>query len=171
MGSWPRVPRLLAVANGTGDGRGLAIPPGETALKSAVVYPDTTFFTQAQGRDVIVAELRRTFPPAQKTIKATDFPELDGAPGGTLRSYAIMAEVLEKYGAQVDLRHPEICFVPSISAVSIRDFDQQKDLYTNIEGLDPSESDFDDFLCSSTTTEHTAITEELCTWLLERLPD
>ncbi|MCF3130442.1 esterase/lipase family protein [Streptomyces olivochromogenes] len=171
VGNWPRIPRILALANGRGDGTGLPITPGETALKVDRIYPGTTFYTQAQGKDVIVAELKRRFPKAEKIIKTSGFPELDGAPGGTLRSYGILADMLKKFGAQVDLRHEEVCFVPSISAVSIRDIDAQKDLYVNIDELDPSESDVDDFVCSSTTTAHTAITEELGSWLLDRLPD
>ncbi|MFE0510044.1 esterase/lipase family protein [Streptomyces sp. NPDC058964] len=171
VGGWPRLPRILALANGRGDGRGLAIPPGETVLKVERIYPGTTFHTQAQGKDVIVAELKRRFPKAEKTIKTSGFPEPDGAPGGTLRSYGILADMLKKAGAQVDLRHEDVCFVPSVSAVAIRDIDQQKDLYADIDALDPSESEVDDFVCSSTTTAHTAITEELCGWLLDRLPD
>nr|WP_316763996.1 hypothetical protein [Streptomyces sp. NEAU-HV9] len=171
LGGWPRIPRILALANGRGDGTGLAIPPGETALKVEKIYPGTTFYSQAQGKDVVVAELKRRFPPAEKPVKTSGFPELDGAPGGTLRSYGILADMLKRFGAQVDLRHEEVCFVPSVSAVAIRDIDQQKDLYADIDGLDPSESEVDDFICSSTTTAHTAITEELCGWLLDRLPD
>ncbi|KIZ19006.1 esterase/lipase family protein [Streptomyces natalensis] len=171
VGGWPRMPRIFALANGRGDGTGLAIPPGETAMKVERIYPGTTFYAQAQGKDVIVAELKRRFPPAEKTVTTNDFPELDGAPGGTLRSYGILGDMLKKFGARVDLRHEEICFVPAVSAVAIRDIDRQKDLYANIDDLDPSESEFDDFICSSTTTEHAAVTEELCGWLLDRLPD
>ncbi|MGW0578309.1 esterase/lipase family protein [Streptomyces sp. NPDC002920] len=171
VGGWPQIPLKLALANGRGDGTGLAIPPGETALKVERIYPGTTFYTQAQGKDVIVAELKRRFPPAEKTITTNDFPELDGAPGGTLRSYGILADTLKKAGASVELRHENVCFVPSVSAVAIRDIDQQKDLYTNIDGLEPEESEVDEFICSSDTTEHTAITQELCEWLLDRLPD
>lgn len=171
VGGWPSTPRLLALANGRGDGTGLEIPPAETALKSEKVYPGTTFYVQAQGRDVTVAELKRAWPPQEKTITTSGFPELDGAPGGSLRSYGILADVLTEAGAEVDLRHPEICFVPSVSAVAIRDIDEQKDLYADIDRLDPSMSEVDEFVCSSTTTEHTAITEELCRWLMERLPD
>ncbi|MDH6229250.1 hypothetical protein [Streptomyces sp. MJP52] len=170
VGGWPRRPRKLAVANGRGDGMGLEIPPGERALKFGRVYPDTAFYTQAQGKDVIVAELKRWFPPLQKTIKTSDLPELDGAPGGTLHSYRIVADALKKVGATTDLRHESVCFVPSVSAVAIRDLDQQKDLYTNIDDLDPEESEVDEFICSSDTTTHTAVTEELGYWLLERLP-
>ncbi|MCB8902745.1 MULTISPECIES: triacylglycerol lipase [unclassified Streptomyces] len=171
LGNWPQIPLKLALANGRGDGTGLAIPPGETALKVDRIYPGTTFLAQAQGKDVIVAELKRRFPPAEKTITTNDFPELDGAPGGTLRSYGILADTLKKAGAKVDLRHESVCFVPSVSAVAIRDIDQQKDLYTNIDDLPPEESEIDEFVCSSDTTEHTAITQELGEWLLERLPD
>lgn len=171
IGSWPSIPLKLALANGRGDGTGLPIPPGETALKVERIYPGTTFYTQAQGKDVIVAELKRRFPPAEKTIKTSDFPELDGAPGGTLRSYGILADKLKKGGAEVELRHESVCFVPSVSAVAIRDIDQQKSLYTNIEDLSPDESEVDEFICSSATTPHTAITRELSEWLLDRLPD
>ncbi|MEU6382917.1 hypothetical protein ABZ847_05065 [Streptomyces bauhiniae] len=171
VGGWPRMPRILALANGRGDGTGIAVPPGETVLKSERVYPGTAFFAQAQGREVTVAELKRRFPASEKTITTGDLPELDGAPGGTLRSYGILADALKKAGAEVDLRHPEICFVPTVSAVAIRDLDQQKDLYADVDSLAPDESEVDDFLCSSSTTPHTAVTEELATWLLDRLPN
>ncbi|MET7675142.1 esterase/lipase family protein [Streptomyces seoulensis] len=171
VGGWPRIPRILALANGRGDGTGIAVPPGETVLKSERVYPGTAFYAQAQGREVTVAELRRRFPESEKTITTGDLPEMDGAPGGTLRSYGILADALKKAGAQVDLRHEEICFVPTVSAVAIRDLDQQKDLYADVDSLAPDESEADDFLCSSVTTPHTAVTEDLGTWLLDRLPD
>ncbi|QBJ90069.1 hypothetical protein D0Z67_06935 [Streptomyces seoulensis] len=168
-GGWPRIPRVLALANGRGDGTGIDVPPGESVLKSERVYPGTAFYAQAQGREVTVAELRRRFPESEKTITTGDLPELDGAPGGTLRSYGILADALKKAGAQVDLRHEEICFVPTVSAVAIRDLDQQKDLYANVGDLAPDESETDDFIWSSSTTPHTAVTEELATWLLDRL--
>ncbi|OCC10890.1 triacylglycerol lipase [Streptomyces sp. PTY087I2] len=172
VGGWPRIPRLIGVANGRGDGQGPNVPPGQTALASTGdrVYPGTKLLTQAEGHEAVVAELKRLFPKAEKTIKTSGFPALDGAPGGTLGSYRILASALEKAGATVDLRHPDVCFVPSVSAVAVRDLDRPEDLYANIDDLPPDESELDDFLCSSETTGHTAITEELCTWLLDRLP-
>ncbi|MGW4289262.1 esterase/lipase family protein [Streptomyces sp. NPDC004673] len=171
VGDWPRIPRLLALANGRGDGTGIAVPPGETVLKSERVYPGTTFYAQAQGREVTVAELKRRFPASEKTITTGDLPEMDGAPGGTLRSYGILADALKKAGAQVDLRHEDVCFVPTVSAVSIRDLDQQKDVYANVADIAPDESDVDDFIWSAETTPHTAVTEELAVWLMDRIPD
>ncbi|MGW3852702.1 esterase/lipase family protein [Streptomyces fagopyri] len=172
VGGWPRIPRLVAVANGRGDGVGLPdVKPGEVALRIDRIYPGTTFYTQAQGDDVTAAYLNRRFPEAEKTVTTNGFPELDGAPGGTLPTYKILTDTIKKLGGQVDLRHEDVCFVPSVSAVAVRDIQKQADLYTNIDGLDPQDSELDDFLCSSTTTAHTGITEELCTWIMDRLPD
>ncbi|MEU0669273.1 hypothetical protein ABZ508_12890 [Streptomyces lavendulocolor] len=172
VGGWPSRPRKIAVANGRGDGVGLPeVKPGEVALRVDRIYPGTTFYTQAQGDDVTAAFLNRRFPKAEKTVPTSGFPELDGAPGGTLHTYEILAGAMEKLGGEADLRHKDVCFVPSVSAAAIRDVDHQNDLYAPVHDLDPYESELDDFLCSSTTTAHTAITEELCTWIMDRLPD
>ncbi|MFI1923814.1 esterase/lipase family protein [Streptomyces sp. NPDC020377] len=171
MGGWPRIPRTIAIANGRGDGIGLPeVTPGEIALRIDRIYPGTTFYTQAQGDDVTVAYLNRRLPQAEDTITTDGFPELDGAPGGTLHTYKILADAMKKLGGTVDLRHEEVCFVPSVSAVAIRDIETQADLYAKVDELPPEESELDDFVLSSTTTPHTGITEELCTWLLDRLP-
>ncbi|MFD7935669.1 esterase/lipase family protein [Streptomyces sp. NPDC059755] len=171
MGGWPRIPRTIAIANGRSDGIGLPeVTPGEIALRIDRIYPGTTFYTQAQGDDVTVAYLNRRLPQAEDTITTDGFPELDGAPGGTLHTYKILADAMKKLGGTVDLRHEEVCFVPSVSAVAIRDIETQADLYTKVDELPPEESELDDFVLSSTTTPHTGITEELCTWLLDRLP-
>ncbi|WP_406353616.1 alpha/beta hydrolase [Streptomyces hirsutus] len=172
VGRWPMIPLKVAVANGRADGVGLPdVKPGDVALRVDRIYPGTTFYTQAQGDDVTAAYLNRRLPKAEKTITTSGFPELDGAPGGTLHTYKILAEAMKKLGGKADLRHEDVCFVPSVSAVAIRDIETQDDLYADINGLDLDESELDDFLCSSTTTAHTAITEELCTWLMDRLPD
>ncbi|MEV4946881.1 hypothetical protein [Streptomyces sp. NPDC053755] len=171
VGGWPRIPRTIAVANGRADGVGLPeVKAGEVALRIERIYPGTTFYAQAQGDDVTAAYLNRRLPKAEETITTSDFPELDGAPGGTLHTYKILADTLEKLGGKAELRHEDVCFVPSVSAVAIRDIDQQGNLYANIGELNSEESELDDFLCSSTTTAHTAITEELCTWIIDRLP-
>ncbi len=171
VGGWPRVPRLIGVASGRGDGTGLPLTPGDVTLTVGKLFPGTTFHAQAQGEDTVVAELKRRVPKATKTVTTSGFPELDGAPGGTLRSFGILADALRDKGAEVDLRHERVCFVPTVSAVAIRDLDDQKDLYTDIYNLPPQDSDLDDFRCSSDTTEHTTVTPELGHWLLDRLTD
>ncbi|MFJ1789360.1 esterase/lipase family protein [Streptomyces anulatus] len=172
VGNWPQIPMKIAVANGRADGIGLPdVKPGEVALRIDRIYPGTTFYTQAQGDDVTAAYLNRRFPKAERTVATNGFPELDGAPGGTLHTYKILSGAMEKLGGKIDLRHEDVCFVPTVSAVAIRDIEKQDDLYVNVGDLDPQESELDDFLCSSTTTAHTGITEELGTWIMDRLPD
>ncbi|MEU9665127.1 hypothetical protein AB0E25_05950 [Streptomyces bobili] len=172
LGGWPAIPRKIAVANGRADGIGLPeVTPGEVALRIDRIYPGTTFYTQAQGDDVTAAYLNRRWPKAEETVPTSGFPEVDGAPGGTLHTYEILADAMRKLGGTVDLRHEEVCFVASVSAVAIRDVETQEDLYAHIDDLPPAESELDEFICSSTTTAHTAITAELCTWLMDRLPD
>ncbi|MFJ9351168.1 esterase/lipase family protein [Streptomyces sp. NPDC101237] len=169
VGQWPRIPRKLAVANGRGDGIGLPdVKPGEVALRLEVRYPGTTFYAQAQGDDVTVAYLKRAFPATERTIPTSGFPELDGAPGGTLATYEILAHSMTEAGGEADLRYPHVCFVPSVSAIDISDFARQEDLYAKVDDLNPDQSGLDEFRCSSTTTPHTLPTEELCTWLLDR---
>lgn len=172
VGNWPQIPMKIAVANGRADGIGLPdVKPGEVALRIDRIYPGTTFYTQAQGDDVTAAYLNRRFPRTEQTVATNGFPELDGAPGGTLHTYKILSGAMEKLGGKIDLRHEDVCFVPTVSAVAIRDIEKQDDLYANVGDLDPQESELDDFLCSSTTTAHTGITEELGTWIMDRLPD
>ncbi|MFI1767634.1 esterase/lipase family protein [Streptomyces sp. NPDC020800] len=169
VGQWPQIPRRLAVANGRGDGIGLPdVEPGEVALRLDIRYPGTTFYTQAQGDDVTVAYLNRKFPATERTITTSGFPELDGAPGGTLATYEILADSMTEAGGEADLRHPHVCFVPSVSAVDILDFGRQEDLYARVHDLDPAQSGLHEFRCSSRTTPHTLPTEELCTWLMDR---
>ncbi|MEU1037833.1 esterase/lipase family protein [Streptomyces sp. NPDC005551] len=171
VGDWPAIPMKIAVANGRADGIGLPdVKPGDVALRIDRIYPGTAFYAQAQGDDVTAAYLNRRFPKAEKTITTNGFPEVDGAPGGTLHTYKILADTIKKLGGKADLRHEDVCFVPSVSAVAIRNIDEQDDLYANIHELNQDESELDEFVCSSTTTAHTAVTEELCRWLMERLP-
>ncbi|HWS36380.1 MAG TPA: hypothetical protein VN408_27055 [Actinoplanes sp.] len=54
MGNFPRIPRLLGVANGTGDGIGRPLPPGEKAFDWQIgVASATSRFQPAKGSDPI----------------------------------------------------------------------------------------------------------------------
>ncbi|MCM3882317.1 alpha/beta hydrolase [Frankia sp. R82] len=170
VGDWPRIPRLLGVANGVGDGRRNGVPPGVEALRSNGPYlTDTRLLTQAGGRDRVVAELRGLL--GEVTVRTDDFPDIDGAPGGTLDSFGILADTLKDAGENVDVSHRSIGFVPTPSAVAIRGIETNDDLYADITSLPPEDSQLDDFLTSSTPTPHSALTEEIGAWILDRLPD
>ncbi|MER5858257.1 MULTISPECIES: esterase/lipase family protein [unclassified Streptomyces] len=174
VGGWPTIPRRIAVANGAGDGQATSVQPGKIAVKStgARPFPGTTFYTQRQGDNVQVALLRRYKVGGilEKSITTSGLPELDGAPGGTLASYGLVAKTIIEAGGTVELNHPAVCFVPTVSAVAIRDITDQADLYTPVNELDPTESELK-FLCGSSNTLHTSIVRELCEWLLEHLPE
>ncbi|MCK9922739.1 alpha/beta hydrolase [Frankia sp. AgPm24] len=170
VGDWPRIPRLLGVANGVGNGHANGVAPGVEALRSNGPYlTDTRLLTQAGGRDRVVAELRGLL--GEITVRTNDFPDLDGAPGGTLESFGILADTLKDAGENVDVSHRSICFVPTSSAIAIRGIETNDDLYADIDSLPPEESPLDDFLTSSNPTPHSAVTEEISAWILDRLPD
>jgi hypothetical protein len=62
-----------------------------------------------------------------------NLPKADSAPGGTLDSFGIAAENLRQLGYQVQCDYPTINFVPSVSAVAIRDIGTDDDLYLDID--------------------------------------
>lgn len=170
VGNWPARPRKIAVANGRGDGTGNGVEAGVVALRSTgLIFPGTTLYTQDEGDGVLVAELKANFG-RNETVTTDGLPRIDGAPGGTLSSFGIAANTLSQIplgNAQAPV--PTICFVPSVSAVAIGDLDTTEELTVDINALDPSQSELDDFLCASGNEEHTKITEELCSWILDRL--
>ncbi|MEU9291446.1 hypothetical protein AB0D57_44220 [Streptomyces sp. NPDC048275] len=168
IGNWPtRTRRNIGVANGTGNGQGTGIRPGVVAFRSTgMLFPGTITYTQSEGDDAVVAELKANFGQ-DETITTDGLPEIDGAPGGTLASFGIAANTLNSLPfGKAEAPVPEICFVPSVSAVAIRDLDTTALLNTDISAIDPSESELDEFLCASQNEAHTKITEELCSWLL-----
>ncbi|MER5423186.1 esterase/lipase family protein [Streptosporangium roseum] len=173
VGGWPRIPRLIGVANGVGSGAGNGVKPGLTALKGkGLAITGTDLRTQPAGGDSLVARLR-VVTLQRPEIHAPGLPDIDGAPGGTLEGFGILADALNKlarFGFGVDVPIRSHCFVPAVSAVAIRNIDSRDDLYVDIDSLSPDDSELDDFKLASRNEEHTKITEELCTWILDRLP-
>ncbi|WP_406839745.1 esterase/lipase family protein [Streptomyces sp. AHU1] len=171
VGGWPRIPRLIGVSSGRGDGVGNGVRAGAKALTCAgPIFEGTYFLAQPQGEAAEVAVLDGAFG-GPHTITTSGFPELDGAPGGTLESFGIIGDALASVNENVDIVHRSVCFVPSVSAVSIRDLDRQEDLYINIDQLPPEESELDDFMLSQDNDPHTLMTEDIGKWVLDRLPD
>lgn len=171
VGWWPRIPRLLGVASGRGDGVGNGVRAGEKTLScTGPLFDGTYFLAQSQGDPAEVAVLNGALG-GPHTITTRGFPELDGAPGGTLESFGILGDTLTAFGEDVDMVHRSVCFVPSVSAVAVRDLDRQEDLYANIDALDPEEFELDEYLLSANNDPHAFMTAELGEWVLDRLPD
>ncbi|WJV47926.1 esterase/lipase family protein [Streptomyces flavofungini] len=171
VGNWPRQPRTIGVANGVGTGEGNGIRPGvDAVLGKGLGIVGTDLNTQSAGDAQLVATLR-VLTLKKPEIHTSGLPEFDGAPGGTLEGFGILADALNKIaGLGVDVPVREHCFVPAVSAVAIRDVTSQDDLYSDINALAPEDSELDEFKVASQNEPHTHITEELCGWILERLP-
>ncbi|MEV0412039.1 hypothetical protein AB0I68_14875 [Streptomyces sp. NPDC050448] len=171
VGWWPRIPRLLGVSSGRGDGVGNGVGAEEKTLScSGPLFDGTYFLAQSQGDPAEVAVLNGVLG-GPHTITTRGFPELDGAPGGTLESFGILGDTLSSFGEAVDMVHRTVCFVPSVSAVAIRDLDRQEDLYAHIDSMPPDESELDDYMLSGKNDPHAIMTAEIGEWVLDRLPD
>jgi hypothetical protein len=169
VGGWPQRPRLIGVANGAGNGSGNGIAPGKTALEvTSGLYATTRLTIQDSAQDQEVAYLRAMFLPT--TVRTSGYPQLDSAPGGTLESFGIAADALTAAGQETRADYRTVCFVPAVSAVAVRGLDTQADVYTDISSLPEGDSELDEYRCAADNEEHTLITEELGTWILDRLP-
>ncbi|MFD4632636.1 esterase/lipase family protein [Streptomyces sp. NPDC058284] len=174
VGGWPRQPHTIGVANGVRTGEGNGIRGGEKAFRGkGLAITGTRLHTQSAGENQLVAQLR-VVTLRKPQIRTSGLPETDGAPGGTLEGFGILADELNKipaiigFGSEADIR--EHCFVPVVSAIALRDIDTHEKLYSPVTASAEEESELDEFLCASRNEPHTLVTEELCTWILDRLP-
>ncbi|MFJ4218379.1 hypothetical protein ACIP27_37425, partial [Streptomyces hydrogenans] len=176
MGSWPQIPRLLGVANGTGTGDGNAIPADDTALTAD--GPEVAGELRTQGRDSQTVAWMEKPSQERVSIRTTGFPELDGAPGGLFPKApfledaanfgmaAMLAGVVN--GVPAELAHNASTFVPTVSAVASARIDDHNALYSKV---DAEESDLHDFLCATTNEGHTVMTRELGEWIVRKLQE
>ncbi|WP_406252596.1 alpha/beta hydrolase [Streptomyces atratus] len=174
VGEWPRRPRLIGVANGVADGTGSDARAGELALEGkGQSVLGTKLYTQVPGRDELAAKLRVVTLKTNE-VRTNGLPSIDGAPGGSLEGFGILADAFNALnpilGFKADVRIRSHCFVPAVSAVDVGDLDTDAELYKNISELPEDASGLDEFRLASRNEGHTLVTEELCTWLLDRLP-
>ncbi|NRQ39166.1 hypothetical protein HII36_46200 [Nonomuraea sp. NN258] len=170
MGWFPQRPRKLGVANGAGDGTGANVPPDELVFEwstlagavgaTARTQPDHGTHRHVGGMRAIPMWASRSY--------TTGVPAFDGAPGGTLASYGMLAD---KLGVPIEERFRSTCFVPSVSAVALNydPVDWPIDLYTNLSALPPDRSDLDDFHCDGDNGAHGTVTPALAEWILAHL--
>ncbi|WP_051969163.1 lipase family protein [Kitasatospora azatica] len=167
LGQFPRRPRKLGVANGTGNGIGRDLPAGQEVFKVQVplvhyvqanFQPDGGEY-QPIGEMRAAGQVRRGF--------TSHVPGLDGVPGGILDTFGGIAEAL---GATISTEYERSCFVPSVSAVAL-DYDPVEwnvDPYEKVEGAD-EKSALDEFKCDSENTVHSQVTKPLVDWIVERI--
>ncbi len=168
VGDYPVVPRKLGVANGDGKGVGLELEPGEIAFDwkhklgiasaTARVQPHNGTKERIGGMHLGLSVRRST---------TTAVPALDGAPGGTLASFGLVAKAL---GIAIDDRFRSSCFVPSVSAVAIgTEPVYDGDPARGVSLLPADLSALDGFLCNDGNSPHSEVTKTLADWLLPRL--
>jgi hypothetical protein len=165
VGSFPSRPRKLGVSNGTATGTGTGVPAGAQVFDWSYLIASATALTQPAGTDQYAGGKKYLIRSNSYT---TAIPALDGAPGGTLDSYGMVAAGL---GIDIDPRFHDTCFVPSISSAALH-YDNVTwpiDPYINISALDPASSDLDDFQCDTANSAHSQVTPVLAEWILTQL--
>ncbi|MFD7089908.1 esterase/lipase family protein [Streptomyces sp. NPDC059896] len=175
VGGWPRNLRKIGVANGVDTGSGNGIKAGATAVKcGGDTLTDTWLKTQAQG-EAEVARLQQT-GAGPVSVRTSGLPDIDGAPGGLFSvpssegdtgSFGLAGLLMGLLGNTVD---PDVittsCFIPTVSAVGAGDIDDRKALY---QPITPDSSALDSFACAGRNEGHTAMTEELGSWLVNEI--
>lgn len=176
VGDWPRSRniRLIALANGPDTGEGNGITPGADALiGKGLAITGTKLRTQSEGESQPVASLRVLTIPTREA-HTDGLPDIDGAPGGTLDGFGILADKLRELspllGFQVDNPIRKHCFVPAVSAIALRQPDTHDSLYTPISDGEQEQTPFHAVKLASQSEMHTLVTEELATWFLDQLP-
>ncbi|MCX4725686.1 triacylglycerol lipase [Streptomyces sp. NBC_01306] len=174
VGGWPMRPRKIGVANGVGTGAGNGIQPGAKAFRGkGLAITGTELYAQSQGDDQLVAQLR-VVTLKKPQVRTSGLPDIDGAPGGTLEGFGILADALNALPAYAGMASEalirEHCFVPAVSAVDIKGVATHDELYSPVNDLEPSDSGLDDFKLASQNEAHSLMTEELGSWIIDRLP-
>ncbi|MFC5182747.1 esterase/lipase family protein [Actinomadura harenae] len=167
VGWFPMRPIKLGMASGRGDGTGNGVPAGAQVFDwNGPLGVQATALTQPDGGVDQYIGGKKILWRANSTTTAV--PAHDGAPGGTLDSFKLVAEEL---GIEIDPVFENTCFVPTISAVAAS-FDPvawPMDLTTRANDLDPDQYDLDAFVCDETNSPHGLVTEPLATWFLNQL--
>ncbi|MFE7302218.1 esterase/lipase family protein [Streptomyces sp. NPDC057579] len=170
VGNFPTDMARVGVANGHGAGTGLKLTPGEIAFEykkeynvasaTARIQPDLGDKQPIGGMHIALAVRRSS---------TTSVPALDGAPGGTLASFGLVAK---KLGIEVDPRFDYTCFVPSVSATALHHDPlhwEDVDFFTDLSAPDSGPFDLDAFRCADDNSPHSEPRPELTEWLINHI--
>jgi hypothetical protein len=174
IGGWPRRPhKRIGVANGAGNGQGNGDVAGAPAIScTGLGFQNTVLYVQDSDDPQTVASLNTIFGLPQTVQPTRGLPEADGAPGGMLDSFKLLADSLNSAPlSNTEVHFADTCFIPTVSAVAIRDLDANENWYTDVAGLPQSESELDAFQCASRNEGHIFMSQEHGEWLLSQLPN
>jgi hypothetical protein len=173
IGNYPATPRLVAVANGSGQ----RVNQGFAAGAQIIRYEYSSFLVDIIGNVWAVPNSTNQtifhglidfvfLPPDETTILVGGTRPFDSAPGGWRDSMAEMDAVPAPYGDIVAL-FPNHCFIPAISALAL----QTTDLFYDIAGDSNilAHTPFDAVYFPAANQEHVAVTPENAQWLLAEI--
>ena len=170
-GGWPSRPRLVAVANGSGQRIDQGFAPGEQLIlyeyRSWSVDIDGNVWAVPDGTQQTIFDgminLIWPLPDTYRTVSVDSALPWDGAPGGYRASLAEMDTTAVPYGDIVAL-HDVHCFIPTISALAL----DVPDPFFDISGAADlvSLTPFDAVYYPVANQEHIAITPENKAWIL-----
>ena len=173
VGDYPTQPRLVAIANGSGQQAGQGFNPGDQIVQweadiiiSSVV--GNVWATPNGGPGtVFVGDLFILFSTNRdETITVSGTLPWDNSPGGFRNSMAQMDSVSAPFGDIIAL-HPNHSFIPTISALDLAVSDPFFDVAgaPNLMSLTP----FDSLYFPTTNQEHVAIVAENAMWIIDEI--
>ena len=171
VGSYPEIPRNVAIANGSGHAASQAFNAGDQLIlydySSILVDIVGNVWAVPDGGSGMVfdglMDLIWPLPDRDMQVSVSGTEPYDNAPGGTRASMAQMDSTEAPYGDIVAL-YDDHCFIPTVSALDL----ETSDLFYNIAG-DPLIMDltpFDAIYFPTVNEEHVTITPENAVWLL-----
>jgi hypothetical protein len=176
FGDFPAQPRIVALANGSGNQMGQGFNPGAQIVR----YDYTTFPYNVHGNVWAInnAASQRIFQgvltilfvpviPAQDVTVNSALP-WDNAPGGTRSTMADMDSVVVPIGDLIAL-YPRHCFIPSVSALALN----TNDPFFNIAGAGNlySLTPFDSVYFPAANEQHVTVNQANLYWILNELVD
>jgi hypothetical protein len=127
QGGWPAIPRLVAVANGSGAGMNQGFSAGAQIIyyeyRSLLVDIDGDVWAVPDGGSAITIldggiNVIWPLPDTYQTVSVGGTLPWDSAPGGYRGSMAQMDETTAPYGDIIAL-HDNHCFIPTVSALAL----------------------------------------------------
>lgn len=173
VGGYPSLPRLVAIANGTGDRDNQGFGAGQQIIS----WNYTSFLVDITGdvwavpggssHVIFHGLIDFIFLPAdEQTVTVSGTLPYDNAPGGWRDSMADMDAVPAPYGDIVAL-FPNHDFIPSVSSLAVDTGDLFYDIASDPNLL--AKTPFDAVYYPTVNEEHVAITPANAAWLLAEI--
>jgi len=169
VGNWPKLPRLVAIANGSDNGTGEPFAAGAQIIQwnysdiLTGITGNIWAVPNVTSTKIFDGKIRVVFiTTAQQAVTVSGTQPYDNAPGGWRGSMAELDSVAAPYGDIVALS-PNHCFIPTVSSLCYN----TTDLFHNIEA-DPNpvaNTPFNVIYSQATNQEHVEITAQNAAWI------